>query len=253
MHGAIVHKFGTFRGMSELNENTLSYVRHVMEKTRLSATALAEEVGISPTTLTRPLNNKDFKFSISNTTLAKIEAKTGITVADFLSARGGQEVTRVNGGLISAAVVATVEAGAWREVDEFDQSDPEWMALPPDKDFPSATQEVYNVSGTSMNALKPFPILPGSRVVAIRYDEIATRYPLRDGLVVVVQRSKDDGQSRELSIKQIAWFDDRIEFQPRSTDPKHKPIVVPHDDWEDNGVVVEVLAIVRRSINEMPR
>lgn len=254
MHGAIVHDFATVRDMANLNEKELAYVRSVMDKTGLSATALAAKAGISSTTLTRPLKDPDYKFAISNRTLHSIENATGISYADFL-ARGGHEpeVTPMRGGLVAAPVVATVEAGAWREVDEFDQSAPEWLALPPDPDFPSATLKVWNVAGTSMNALKPFPILPGSRVVGVLYEDIASRYPLRDGLVVVVQRTRDGGHTRELSIKQVAWFDDRIEFQPRSTDPKHKPIVVKHDDWEDNGVVVEILALVRSSINQMPR
>lgn len=152
----------------------------------------------------------------------------------------------------SAIVVATVEAGAWREVDEFDQSSPEWVAVPPDDKYPDATQDVYNVAGDSMNALQPHPITPGSRIVAVRYDEIATRSPLRDGLVVVVQRSRNGGQERELTVKQVAWFDDRIEFQPRSNNPKHKPIVVEHDNWEDNGVEVAIVGLVRDIIHRLP-
>lgn len=239
--------------MSDLNENSLAYVKHVLKETGLAPSALAEKVGLSTTTLTRPLYDPEFKFAISSRTLAKIEAKTGISMADFLAGKTGDssEIVRARGGLVPTPIIATVEAGAWREVDEFDQSEPDWLPLPPDRDFPNATQEVYNVSGSSMNALKPFPILPGSKIVVLRYDDIASRYPLRDGLIVVVQRTR--GQTRELSVKQVAWFDDRIEFQPRSTDPKHKPIVVTHDDWEDNGVVVEILGLVRSTINEMPR
>lgn len=154
--------------------------------------------------------------------------------------------------LSSAIVVATVEAGAWREVDEFDQSAPEWVAVPPDTKYPDATQDVYDVSGDSMNDLKPHPITPGSRVVALRYGEIEKRSPLRDGLVVVVQRSRNGGHEREISIKQVAWFDDRIEFQPRSTNPKHKPIVVEHDNWEDDGVQIAVVGLVRDIIHRLP-
>jgi transcriptional regulator with XRE-family HTH domain len=164
----------------------------------------------------------------------------------------GGEITRSARPSSAAAFVATVEAGAWREVDEFDQSDPEWVAVPPDDKYPDATQDVYNVAGDSMNALEPHPITPGSRIVAVRYDEIANRSPLRDGLVVVVQRSRNGGQERELTVKQVAWFEDRIEFQPRSTNPKHKPIVVEHDNWEDNGVEVAIVGLVRDIIHRLP-
>lgn len=146
----------------------------------------------------------------------------------------------------------TVEAGAWREVDMFDQSEMQWLALPPDPQFPQATQEIYDVSGDSMNALEPFPILPGSQVVALRYDDIAGRVPLRDKMVVVVERARDAGHTRELSIKQVEFYEDRIEFHPRSTNPKHKPIVVEHDSWADEGTTVAVRALVRRTMNELP-
>jgi transcriptional regulator with XRE-family HTH domain len=164
----------------------------------------------------------------------------------------GGDVTRSSRPSSAASVVATVEAGAWREVDEFDQSDPEWVAVSPDDKYPDATQDVYNVAGDSMNALEPHPITPGSRIVAVRYDEIANRSPLRDGLVVVVQRSRNGGHERELTVKQVAWFEDRIEFQPRSTNPKHKPIIVEHDSWEDNGVEVAIVGLVRDIIHRLP-
>lgn len=240
--------------MSSENEQTKAYVRHVMSELGLAATALAAKAGLSATTLTRPLNDPDHKFSISTSTLAKIGAASGISYSAFLRREeSASAIARPSHRrLRPAIVVATVEAGAWREVDEFDQSDPEWIAVPPDDKYPDATQDVYDVAGDSMNGLQPHPITPGSRVVAVRYDEIAGRSPLRDGLVVVVQRSRNDGQERELTIKQVAWFDDRIEFQPRSTNPKHKPIVVMHDSWEDDGIQIAVVGLVRDIIHRLP-
>lgn len=160
------------------------------------------------------------------------------------------ELTRRAGG--TAPVVATVEAGAWREVDELDQDNGEWITIPADDKYPDATQRVYDVSGDSMNKLEPIPITNGSRIVAIDYDEIASRVPLRDGLIVVVQRSRNGGQERELTVKQVAWFGDRIEFQPRSTNAKHKPIVVEHDNWEDDGIQIAVVGLVRDIIHRLP-
>lgn len=152
----------------------------------------------------------------------------------------------------TAPIVAVVEAGAWREVDELNQDSGEWVTVPADDKYPDATQRVYDVSGDSMNKLDPIPITNGSRIVAVDYDEIASRVPLRDGLIVVVQRARNGGQERELTVKQVAWFDDRIEFQPRSTNSKHKPIVVQHDSWEDNGVEIAVVGLVRDIIHRLP-
>lgn len=238
--------------MSDLNKNQLAYLRRVMERTGLAPTALAQAAGVASTTLTRPLNDPDYPFEISNRTIKKVEAATGIPYADHSSdqAAPARQLTRGAGG--TAPVVATVEAGAWREVNELDQDDMEWVTVPADDKYPDATQRVFDVSGDSMNKLEPYPITNGSRIVAVDYDEIASRVPLRDGLVVVVQRSRNGGQERELTVKQVAWFDDRIEFQPRSTNPKHKPIVVEHDNWEDNGVEVAIVGLVRDIIHRLP-
>lgn len=240
--------------MPNENEQAKAYIRYVMDRLDIAPTALAARAGLSATTLTRPLNDPEHKFTLSNSTLAKVGAATGISYSDYLRESGPEDdrVSRSPKRLSSAVRVATVEAGAWREVDEFDQSEPEWVAVPPDDKYPDATQDVYDVSGDSMNDLKPHPITPGSRIVAVRYDEIASRAPLRDGLVVVVQRSRDGGHVRELSVKQVAWFDDRIEFQPRSTNPKHKPIVVKHDSWEDDGVEVAIVGLVRDVMHKLP-
>lgn len=224
-----------------------------------SQEALADLIGVSRATVNR-LANDHSKLKRDR---AELMAKhLGVTAEDLMlnrlpweaktSAPPDADGVKRGNPLGSAIVVATVEAGAWREVDEFDQSDPEWVAVPPDDKYPDATQDVYNVAGDSMNALQPHPITPGSRIVAVRYEEIAARAPLRDGLVVVVQRSRNGGHEREITVKQVAWFDDRIEFQPRSTNPKHKPIIVEHDNWEDNGVEVAIVGLVRDIIHRLP-
>lgn len=164
----------------------------------------------------------------------------------------GSEITRAIHAPGTAPVVGIVEAGAWREVDELDQSETKWITVPADDKFPDATQRVYDVSGESMNQAEPFPIPPGSRVVAVDYDEVASRVPLRNGLIVVVQRLKNAGQERELTIKQVAWFEDRIEFQPKSSNKSLKAIVVEHDRWEDNGIEVAVVGLVRDIIHRLP-
>lgn len=149
-------------------------------------------------------------------------------------------------------VAGVVEAGAFREVDEFDQSEPEEIALPRDELFPNARQLVFDVAGDSMNDLRPLPIFPGSRLVCVAYEDVEHLVELRSGMVVVVQRERDGGHFREWSVKQLELFTDRAEFHPRSTNPKHKPIIVRRDHEADEGVTVAVIALVRRVMNEMP-
>lgn len=225
-----------------------------------SQEALADLIGVSRATVNRLANDHS---KLKRDRAALMAQHLGVTADDLMlnrlpweaktsTASATDEVQRAARPPGTAPLVAIVEAGAWREVDELDQDDPEWVTVPADDKFPDATQRVYDVSGDSMNRLEPHPITPGSRIVAVDYDEIASRSPLRDNLVVVIQRSRNGGQERELSVKQVAWFEDRIEFQPRSSNPKHKAIVVEHDNWEDNGVEVAIVGLVRDIIHRLP-
>jgi DNA-binding XRE family transcriptional regulator len=161
------------------------------------------------------------------------------------------EVTLSRVGMTVGRVAGVVEAGTFREVDEFDQSEPIEIMLPRDEKFPNARQLVFDCAGDSMNDLRPRPIFPGDRLVCLAYEDIG-HVELRSGMVVIVQRSRDGGHFREWSVKQIEVFPDRAEFHPRSTNPKHKPIIVERDDEADEGVTVEVIALVRRVMNDLP-
>lgn len=160
------------------------------------------------------------------------------------------EISPAQFTMVPSIVAGTVEAGSFREVDPYDQSEHEVEFVPADPKYPKARVLQFNVAGDSMNALRPLPILPGSRAVGVAFDDIDI--PLRNGMVVVVQRSKDGGQTREWSIKQVEFFADRIEFHPRSTNPRHKPIVVSHDFFADDGVEVAVIALIRSAHAVMP-
>lgn len=162
------------------------------------------------------------------------------------------EISLARTGMVAGRVVGRVEAGAFREVDEFDQSEAVEVLLPRDEKFPNARQIVFDVSGSSMNALRPRPIFPDDRLVCISYEDVEHLVELKSGMVVVVERTRDGGHFREWSVKQIEIYSDRTEFHPRSTDPKHKPIVVKRDYDADDGVTVQVIALVRRVMNEMP-
>jgi transcriptional regulator with XRE-family HTH domain len=151
-----------------------------------------------------------------------------------------------------ARKVGKVAAGLFREVDDLDQSEPEEITVLRDENFPNARQMTFEVEGDSMDALRPRPILPGDTIVCTAYEDIAHRVVLRDGMVVVVQRTRDAGMMREWSVKQIEIYEDRTEFHPRSTNPKHKPIVVQRQFDADDGVTVEVIGVVRMVQNTMP-
>lgn len=184
-------------------------------------------------------------------TLARTIKRPLIWLRDGMEIEGG-ELVPAPGRMVAAAVVGRVEAGTFREVDEFDQSERELISVPPDERFPHARLLVFDVSGDSMNDLKPRPILDGDRVICVAYEDVANEAVLRDGMVVVVERTRDGGHTREWSVKQVELYQGRTEFHPRSTNPKHKPIAVEHDASADDGTRVEVIGLVRRIQNDLP-
>ncbi|MDX4072537.1 XRE family transcriptional regulator [Brucella sp. NBRC 113783] len=199
--------------------------------------------------------NKYLRGDIDNPRGNVLEKLAGTIDRSVLWLRDGieqseAELNRIGGRMVPVRTAGTVEAGAFREVDELDQGEPDEIYLPPDSKYPNARQMAFVVAGDSMNNLDPRPILPGDRAICVAYSDIASQVKLRDGMVVVVQRQRDGGHFREWSIKQIELYEDRTVFAPRSNNPKHKPIVVPRDHSADNGEEVEVIALLRRVVND---
>ncbi|WP_375458861.1 LexA family protein [uncultured Enterovirga sp.] len=149
-----------------------------------------------------------------------------------------------------ARVDGRVQAGNWVEVDVYDGDQGEVISAPRDPDFPFARQIAYRVGGDSMNRAEPRPIRDGDYVICVAFEDTGLR-PV-NGMNVVVQRTRDDGQMRERSVKEIRLLEDRTEFVPRSDNPAHKPIVVPGDRDPSDTTVVEILSLVRFVFDNMP-
>lgn len=62
---------------------SLQYARHVIDQLGTSPSGLAAKIGVSSTTLTRPLNSKNHKHNLGRDTLDKIADKTGIPYSTF--------------------------------------------------------------------------------------------------------------------------------------------------------------------------
>jgi SOS-response transcriptional repressor LexA len=151
--------------------------------------------------------------------------------------------------LLPIPVIGTVEAGAFREAPEYESDERHFIAAPPDREFPHAQRVCFDVSGDSMNDLKPRGLMHGDQVYGPAFHDIDNLVILRNDMVVVVEQTRDGGHTREWSVKQLEIYEDRYEFCPRSANKKHKPIIVPkkvfHDPSEDDGRQVRILALVR--------
>ncbi|MDF2369412.1 MAG: XRE family transcriptional regulator [Rhizobiaceae bacterium] len=211
-----------------------------------SQTGLATALGLHPSAINKVVKGKRL---LKSQEIADAASYFGVALPSIGAAAGDG---LFQDKLVGVIIAGQAEAGAFREVDDLNQSEPEMLSLPPDIDFPNARQFAVTVSGDSMNQLKPRPILSGDRVVCLAFEDIEKNISLRDGMVVLVERTRDGGHTREWSIKQLELYDGRTEFHPRTSNNRHKPIVVKRDTSADEGLSVEIIGIVRRIINDIP-
>jgi hypothetical protein len=205
---------------------------------------------------------KDDRQGVSTATLNALAPVLKTSVI-WLFAGAGPETTDTEGSadieiapgrsdFVQAAIQGVVQAGHFRQFEDFTDEEPVFESVERDREFPHARHAIFIAEGDSMNDLKPVPIIPGARLVTIDYDDLKGQIPWRDNMVIIVEQIRDGGHLREWSVKQVELYENRIEFCPRSTNPKHKPIVVPRDYRPEDGKEVRVLAIVRKIYNDVP-
>lgn len=223
-----------------LEQAYIEWIREGLKAPGKTQAGLAQALGIAQPQVSRLLAGGRRLF------VGEIEK-----IARYLGSPPPAEVTiSIPGEMKYAPVAGTAEAGTFREVDDMDQSEPRLYSVAPDPDFPNARQFFVTVAGDSMNALRPRAILPGDRALCVAWEDI--NVTPRDGMTVVVERTRDGGHFREWSIKQIELYEDRVELHPRSSNARHKPIVIERDAEADDGTSVHIIGLVRSVHNDIP-
>jgi SOS-response transcriptional repressor LexA len=142
---------------------------------------------------------------------------------------------------IEYPVLGVVDAGAFREADMLAQVDPRTVPGPANTAYPHAAPMAWEARGDSMNEAK---IFDGTILLGVDFQQAGA--VLTNDMVVVVQQNR--GGLIERSVKAVAVYPDRIEFQPRSSNPLHKPFV--YENGGDDGVSeVTVLSIIHCTVN----
>lgn len=109
--------------MVDMQAGLRRYLNFVMEDNGLSASALAKQAGVAATTLTRFLNDKKHKFTLSTTTVEKISAATGSNPAPFLDGSDAAEFAatvlgqdRFSANITIAHTIGETQPGVWLEI-----------------------------------------------------------------------------------------------------------------------------------------
>lgn len=147
---------------------------------------------------------------------------------------------------ISYPLLGEVKAGAFMESDLLSQVEPREHPGPRYSSYPNATPMAWEAHGDSMNASTPYPIFDGTILFGVDFQEAGGT--LANDMIVVVEQNR--GGLIERSVKAVAIFPDRTEFQPRSTNPIHKPIIYKNGNRDDN-VEVRILTVVHGTYNSL--
>lgn len=177
----------------------------------------------------------------------------GATMAELLaerdrvSGRPSQAAPRSgdpfrNGERTELPIRDRIQAGAWLLADDTVQDFPRTFPAAKDGRYPFAKQWISEVAGDSMNLLG---IQDGDYVQCV--DAIDISYYPRHGDVVEVERLRNGGRERELTLKQIEMTATGFVLAPRSTNPRfQQPLRLDEgvaNDGEDYEVRIRALVV----------
>lgn len=223
--------------MAENTDEARAFLSRALEASGLKPFALAKRAGVAPTTITRPLNDPEFKFTPKPATLRKIAQAAGIELP-----RGLAVATPSPAAVEELPIIGPIQAGAWLMIDETVQDEPIYFAALVDKRYPHAKQWLREVRGDSMNAKG---ITPGD--LAHIVDVIDAGINLNTGMIVEVTRSRDGGALREITLKEVEVTSQGIKLWPRSTNPRWTEAVVL-DDGQSGDVEVQITGLLLQAI-----
>ena len=135
-----------------------------------------------------------------------------------------------------------VEAGAYRKANLLDQdSDYRIIPLAPDPRYPASAQFAFEVKGDSMTRAH---IAEGMWVQAVELHSWERQHgEPQDGKLVIVAHVKNGDGERELTVKRLRIFRDRMELQPESDNKIHGAFVFPNPPKEELAEA-QIIAIV---------
>ena len=234
-------------------------LRELMQRRQLSHAALSRMAGLGQTAVNDIMSGRNQ--SPSNKAVERLATVLGVSVEDLTrrlalpdkarsaaqglaqdpaDARTGKAGLNLN--LEAIPLIGIAEAGAWRTVSPLPADVQESVQPARSRNYKSFNHFALRVQGDSMNASRP-PISDGQIILCV--DMADAGLEIADGRVYVVRRTRDAGQSYEMTVKRAFVFRDRIELRPESTNPAYRAITVKRGMDEDfDGTRVEAIGLV---------
>lgn len=194
---------------------------------------LADALGVAPARITEMVNGG-----------RDISAREIPTMASYLQLAEATLLAWVTGGALAPAalrpiqVIGAVQAGAWVEAVEWDESERYPSPVAAEARFSHLPQFGLEVRGPSMNELYP----PGSIITCVKLIDLG-RDP-RPGEKVICQRRTDLGF--EATVKELRLDESGVYWLwPRSSDPNfQQPLRLPPPNEADENEDVRLVALV---------
>lgn len=190
---------------------TLTYIRYVLRELNISPTALAQKAGISPTTLTRPLNKAEHKFNLSATTIEKIAKVSGINPGPFFNNKDfasvalatihdpdtyDKEIWGINEKPLDATVIiGTAGLGLWQEAGKNN----DFLGLVFLRHIDYASSDCFAVMMLDGHAGDVASL--HDELLCVRFS--AYKLELVSGQHVLLERRRDGGRLIELTVRRL--------------------------------------------------
>lgn len=238
-----------------MNSQILSWIADGLAKPGKSKGGLAKKLGVHQSAVTRILDGTR-KIQIHEVPI--IAEYIGNIIPDFDPSTNDilQSLQRIvdeneehaaNPHAPPVHVLGEVAAGVWRDVSAIDQAERDDSPFPTDTRYPAAAQFDLIVRGTSINRIAR----DGDHLRCV--DVVMAGIEVAGGELVIVRRTRDDGQLVEITAKRIRKIGLFLELWPDSDDPQwQKPIHASTQNDPDRETV-EIAALVLYVYRPIPR
>ena len=217
--------------------------------------ALLQERGMTPRALSRAVGDNPFLVrdilagksrNPRADTLMRLARELGVSQAELLNEADTSSSPRAP-ELIALPVRDRVQAGAWLQADDSVQTVPARYPAARDPRYARAEQWLSVVVGDSVDRLL---IFDGDYVHVV--DAIDIGYAPRTGDVVEVERTRHDGQLRELTIKQVEVTPGGVLLWPRSHNKRwSEPLNLQDGAANDDDIEVRIRGLVIATIRRL--
>ncbi|EXL06238.1 hypothetical protein BG46_15815 [Brucella anthropi] len=151
-------------------------------------------------------------------------------------------LTPIQQSVGSIPVTGKVAANTWLSVDDMDFGYDDIEYVPSASGYPVELQFALKVEGNCLNKIANH----GDRLICL--DIAKTGIETEDGDLVIVERSRFEGQMIERTAKRLRRTADGYELWPESTDPAHQEPIKLHrvDNGDHVRIIGKVLWIMRK-------